>query len=254
MSNKQHLEKRIDNFRKGIYAVGGSGIASNRLTALLKAFILKTYCLPIMLYGLEPVYLTWSDIELIKRSFTVAMKRCLILNKYLKTENLCYACNINPIPIEIIHRKLSFYLLLCNNPLTKKIICEIYASNTISNKSFIKEVNDIIEGDHNYENVMNKTTTILKKIKETNDIKKASQIVIDIKFYLNNPNVVNWRKLNELLIPEALADRQDAFWGLMTEETTTDGETEYEFASVRTDLRNQEENIRSINIATILQY
>ena len=190
--------------------------------------------------------------ELIKRSFTVSLKRCLILNKYLKTENLCYACNINPIQIEIIHRKLNFYLLLCNNRITNNIIKEISNADKIAKKSFIQEINDMIDGDFNHENVMNTARNTLKRIDEANRMKINSQIVIDIKFYLNNPNVINWRKLNDLLIPEALADKQEEFWGIANEEIAMNGEIDREFEYIRSDLTNQTENEQSININMII--
>ena len=83
-------------------------------------------------------------------------------------------------------------------------------------------------------------------------MKINSQIVIDIKFYLNNPNVINWRKLNDLLIPEALADKQEEFWGIANEEITMNGEIDREFEYLRSDLTNQTENEQTININMII--
>jgi hypothetical protein len=251
LSNKEHITKRIDNFRKGLYAVGGTGIASNRLTATIKAFIIKTYCIPILLYGIEPIRVTWSDIQLLKRTFTVALKRCLIMNKFLKTEDLCYACNMEPVPIEIIKRKLNFYIQLNNNALTRRIIEQLILHNKIGEKSFISEIQNILNDNPNPNELTTKVRQTLMHMELVKREKLNSKIVIDIKFYISNPSVVNWRKLNELLIPDSIRDRQDEYWSNL--ENGSDMYIENEFNNIRYELINNNLESRNTAINTFLQ-
>jgi hypothetical protein len=170
MSNKVHIKNRLDKFNKGIYAIGGSGITSNRIGAWLKSFILRTYCLSIFLYGVENLPLSWYEICSIKSAYTVALKRCLMLNKLLKTEELCYACNMEPIQIEIIKKKIILYKQLMMNKITKDVALTMIedhknnSNNKLMHKFFIIDYCMIIDTDYEQNSITNKTREVEIKL------------------------------------------------------------------------------------------
>jgi hypothetical protein len=223
MSSEIHVKKRLDNFYKGFYGIGGIGISSGLLNARLRAFLLNTYCLPILTYGLEVVHLNVQQTEKIKRAFTITLKRCLALNKLLRNEELMYACGMEPIGKLIIKKKLKSLLMLYNNKTTKHIIMamgdKLFLNNaglkpSIYKKSTVYEC--VILAEVNYSNKHNLFNEIKESVATLNlekEIMSESEIVQEVAALLDRPSLENWKQINDLLIPAQIEHLQEAFWG-----------------------------------------
>ena len=73
---------------------------------MLKGFLIKTYCLNIILYGLELISITKIEMKLIRTTVTGMIKSLLGLNKFCHTEKLLYALRLNKIEKIILLRKI----------------------------------------------------------------------------------------------------------------------------------------------------
>jgi hypothetical protein len=222
MTSGEHLNSRIEKFQRSIYGIGSLGISNHNINATLKAYLLKVYCLPVLLYGCECTYYNKTQLNNTKRCFTVMFKRCLNLNKQLRNDELLYATNIEPI-ITLIHRKkINALILLCKNKTIRDLFENIISgtdyqqSNNQIKKSFIYECSDIIEEDiTSIELLLNGATTYINGIDGEYEIMRNSDEVNEVRWLLEHPNAQNWFQLNQLLIPTQIEKLQEQYWECM---------------------------------------
>jgi hypothetical protein len=231
LNSTTHVEKRIEKFHAGFYGMGGLGILNGCLGAMLKSYLLRTYCLPILLYGTECIELNYTQSNRIKRTYTLTLKRCLALNKLLHTESLLIATGLEPFQDLINKRKIKCFLNLIENQTTHNIIKEIIAANNFDNiwhkKSSITELRQIIySNEYNPDDVITLKNDALTKVVAINSHKdhlQKSELNQRLVWLLNNPSTENWKTINELLIPDEIADLQATYWNEMIEiETNTE--------------------------------
>jgi hypothetical protein len=154
----------------------------------------------------------------IKTVYTVALKRCLFLSKLLRTDDLCCACGMEPIVIEIIKRKMILYQQIMENEVTRQIasnMIEFQRGNPTSKlmkKSFIIDYSILLNCELNIHIIKTRTADLRKQLNNAYLLKQESQAVLDIKFYLNNPSVDNWAKLHQMLAPDAIRNREIEYW------------------------------------------
>jgi hypothetical protein len=79
-------------------------------------------------------------------------------------------------------------------------------------KSYIYDYAVMLNCEMDIHIIKDKTNQLRKELVATHLKRMESQIVQDIKFYLNNPNVANWRKLHSLLIPQELKEKESEYW------------------------------------------
>ena len=107
----------------------------------------------------------------------------------------------------IVRRKLGFALALLNIEVTSKIVNNMsnhLKSNNCS-KSLTKEYFMLIQDEtYNYETMADKLNKLKILIEKDNNLNVESDIVIEIRWLLNNPTAENWIKLHEIIIPKAL--------------------------------------------------
>jgi hypothetical protein len=223
LSSQTHLNKRIEKFQSGFYGMGGLGILNGCLGSMLKSFLLRTYCLPILMYGIECIYLNQAQTNMVKRAYTLTLKRCLSLNKLLHTEGLLIATGLEPFADMINKRKLKCLLILLENPTTKNIVNEIITINNNSGiwdkKSMITNIRQIIyANNYNPDSIQTLKIDAITAIKAINN-NKAHLIDTEnnqrLIWLLNNPSTENWKEINDLLIPSEIAHLQPNYWNEM---------------------------------------
>jgi hypothetical protein len=219
MTSDTHLNARIDKFQRSVYGIGDLGITNHAINATLKSFLLRTYCLPVLLYGCECTYYNKTQLNNTKRCFTVIFKRCLNLNKLLRNDELLYSMGIEPI-INLIHRKkINALIFMCKNQTMKKLFNNIInntnqqQSNSQSKKSFIYECGDILEHTINdIETLLISAEDHIKTIDIDYEIMSNSDDLKEVKWLLEHPSPQNWYQLNQLLIPNSIEHIQSQFW------------------------------------------
>ena len=134
-------------------------------------------------------------------------KKVLQVNPRSHTTELMYALKIEPMDRLIVRRKLGFALALLNNEATSKIVNNMsnhLKSNNCS-KSLTKEYFMLIQDEtYNYETMADKLNKLKILIEKDNNLNVENDIVIEIRWLLNNPTAENWIKLHEIIMPKAL--------------------------------------------------
>jgi hypothetical protein len=207
LSSKVHVENKKDKFRRSLYGLKGMGINDSKLYTTVKGYLIKTYALPVLSYGLECTQLAYTQIKNITTYMSTITKKVLQVNPRSHTTELMYALKIEPMDRLIVRRKLGFALALLNNEVTSKIVNNMsnhLKSNNCS-KSLTKEYFMIIQDEtYNYETMADKLNKLKILIEKDNNLNVESDIVIEIRWLLNNPTSENWIKLHEIIIPKAL--------------------------------------------------
>jgi hypothetical protein len=146
MTNTTHLDSKRKAAIRSSYLMSKCGIESMKMNPRVKAFLYKTYCRPIMLYGIENFRLLKSEEKKIQTAEAMIVKRHMILSKRSRTSALIGALNIEHSEDKIQVAKCSFFLRLMQNTLTRKIIekiCSLYRSRpsySKTDKSIIGEI------------------------------------------------------------------------------------------------------------------
>ena len=128
-------------------------------------------------------------------------KKVLQVNPRSHTTELMYALKIEPLDRFIIRRKIGFALALLNNEVTSKIL------NNMSNhlKSFTKGYFMFIQDEsYNYDMMADKLNKLKRTIEKDNNSNVENDLVIEIRWLLNNPTAENWLKFHEIIMPKAL--------------------------------------------------
>jgi hypothetical protein len=209
MSNKDQIETRSEKFRKSLFALGPMGINNKRTNNLLKSFLIKTYCLPILLYGIECTRLTITDINKINTTATTMIKKVMQINPRSQTEELMYASKIEPIAKTIIRRKLGFLIQLIENEVTRDILTNILEEirKGSCNSGLTMEYINIAEYESlNIVHIYEKANKIKTVIEVENSYNLKTDQVINIRWLINNPTEENWKELHKIIMPSAIKE------------------------------------------------
>ena len=207
LSSKVHVENRKDKFRRSLYGLKGMGINDSKLYTTVKGYLIKTYALPVLSYGLECTQLSYTQIKSITTYMSTITKKVLQVNPRSHTTELMYALKIEPLDRFIIRRKIGFALALLNNEVTSKILNNMsnHLKSLNCNKSLTKEYFMLIQDEsYNYDMMADKLNKLKRTIEKDNNSNVENDLVIEIRWLLNNPTAENWLKLHEIIMPKAL--------------------------------------------------
>ena len=208
-----HLKPRKDKYLKATYGLGNVGISNDNINAMLKGFLMKTYCTPVLLYGIEVMPITLTQLNSLKSTITLSIKRLLKIEKLASTTKLLYALKIEPTDRQIMRRKLNTIYQLYINPVTQKIMNEmgkiinnsIINNKNIPNKSIVLDTINILE-QKSYEpnNMLTKCKEVTTWIQTENKLMERDDEIIEIRRLITVPTLENWAELNNQLRPEAV--------------------------------------------------
>ena len=164
------------------------GINTELLCPFMKGQLFKIYIRPILLYGMENVYIKKTTMNLLKRTDGNLLKMTFGLPTRCRTKDLQFALNINPIKNQIDKQKLDFYERLCNNELTLKVLQQ--TSKLEVNKDILEEVVSIIDEYNEYPLVSSQVNTF--------DKIKAIKYVMDVEFKADRESSNNAQSIKQL--------------------------------------------------------
>ena len=144
-SNLTHVEIKKKNTTNSSFSLCKLGFLNNKLDQSLKTFLFRTYCKPIINFGMENCRLTASQRNELTELEAKILKRALGLDKRCYTEPVFAALRIIPFKWEYIMNKLSFFIRLTKYSLTKEFLLEeIKIKNYLSKANLIWEVAAIL--------------------------------------------------------------------------------------------------------------
>jgi len=140
-SNFEHLKTRKNKLINMTYMLNNKGMDSKYLGDELKSFLYRTYCRPVLNYGLENTFMSENALNDLKRLESLIMKKKLHLNKYCSSTKLFNALKIMNIKDVIIIKKLKFFVQLSRNLLTRDILeAELMNLTDLHTHCLIKEI------------------------------------------------------------------------------------------------------------------
>ena len=118
IKSNAHLSIRKKNCLKRYFSLNPLGLNNEYMDGLIKAFLIKTYCQPILYYGIENLNI--NKIQLQELSTTVGhmLKKIFHLNKRTRNSDILNACNMHNTLVNITIRKLKFLFRLHSNNIT----------------------------------------------------------------------------------------------------------------------------------------
>ena len=117
--------------------------------------------------------------------------------------------------------------MLCKNPTTKEVLIAV-EREIIENpshwhsKSVVAEIKEITEHqDYTISGLCLASKDLLTKMNLSLKLEKNRQSTQELSALLFDPSIENWYRIKQLLIPSALAECQDRYWGdtMQIEET-----------------------------------
>ena len=184
---------------------------------MVKAFLVKTYALAVITYGVECYALNYGELKGLASTVSTTLKRAIGLKPRIHNDELLYALKMEPICRHIIRKKLKFFIEMLNNNRMRYMIefigsqinTEIGNGKSIERLLLKKSI--VAEMVAMNEQNMYQTDELAEKIKKTyatiqaeNFLNNKSDKVIEIRFLLTNPSPKNIVAINELLCPEEL--------------------------------------------------
>jgi hypothetical protein len=135
-----------ENFKKvnkSIYSLSYLGLSPNGISASLKAFLYKTYCLSQFTYALETTTLTTSTRDFLNIKQNNIIRQILGLRKFCRMSNILRCLKIFNFNTLYIKTKLSFLNSIKNNIICTGIfeyLCHDLNSKTKNTGSFQKDM------------------------------------------------------------------------------------------------------------------
>lgn len=188
--NDYHINSLIKKTTKSSFKLSNVGYKSPEMNYLTKSSLCKTYLRPILTYGLENIYMRKKDISKIQTTEGNLIKNALGFSNRVKTTELLYAMNLEPINEKISTIKATFLIRLIKNQFTSALfesLNELYKINPNRN-SFIHELKNITEceSDEMREIIIASERTINKNKNSYLNSKKCDEKVLKLKELLNS--------------------------------------------------------------------
>lgn len=179
-----------------------NGFVNDHLDPHIKGRMTQTLIRSVLMYGIENCKLTNDDINKIKKTEGIILKRLLGISKWSITTPLYSSLKIESTFNYIKRQKLIFFQRLQLNPYTNKVINEIASENF--NESIIQDVTEILLLQPSTKiEIINKACSVaIKKIEQENDdYYKDELLTKNIKraFNIKRPRVRRFI-LNKLLM------------------------------------------------------
>ena len=138
LSYTNHVEARIQACRRNIYRFTSIGMSYPGLDTSVKSYLWNIIGSPTLLYGMECVHLSKSDICLLKSTQGSIIKHVMGVNKRSHHTNLLKALNITPVDELIENNMLQLYhrIFSTDTPLTH--LQSIFLAKYLSSNNIIK--------------------------------------------------------------------------------------------------------------------
>lgn len=176
-----HLANKRLSMSRSIYSMFPIGIQGSNMSNDIKSHLIKTYCRPILYYGIENLSINKTELKKIHSCEGILIKKAFGLPKTMHHTSIMNSYGYDPSNIAIAKRKLNFYVQLMKNNLTASIIekrGQEDDSNMMFNRGIVSETKRIlrnqylIESDEEVDNEPISQENILEKIKrKLNSIK-----------------------------------------------------------------------------------
>ena len=210
LNSKDHIKLRIKNTLKRYYSLNSLGLNSKAVDPITKAFIISTYCLPILYYSIENAELSPRQQQDIRSTVGELVKKSLNIRQRCHTTDLLAAVDIKD-PLEvIIIRKLKLFSRLLDNPTTLAIIeeenKEFEHGKPFSKQSFTEQIYDILKINERVEFTDVLEAKGVEKIHELENKYKAKKEefdVINLRYLLEENKIGD---AEEMITPAELAE------------------------------------------------
>lgn len=108
-SSDAHISARISKCRSSFYSLQNKGILHSYISPAVKAFIWKTYCLPVLLYAIECFPVNSSESRDLESCQGNLVKRGIGLSKFYRSSPLLGALEIPTISENVTLMRVSLY-------------------------------------------------------------------------------------------------------------------------------------------------
>ena len=145
-SSKLTVEARISTGRRTLYALMGAGLhGTNGLPVKISIKLYETYVQTRVLYGIESIKLTKSDVNNLELFHRKTIRSLLGLPERTAIPGLYILSGCTPM-IGLIHlRVLTFLLSLLREPTTREVVVRQYVMKDTKSSSWVVEVQDILQ-------------------------------------------------------------------------------------------------------------
>jgi hypothetical protein len=119
LKENSHIEERTNKFIKCTYDLERLGLRSNALSKNAKAQILKSFCRPVLLYGVENATINKGQLKDLKTQESLLVRGIFKLNKHSCTSEVLSAMRMDSMANTIEKAKLKFFVRMIQHPVTR---------------------------------------------------------------------------------------------------------------------------------------
>jgi hypothetical protein len=112
----KHLDKRLRKYIKSVYALDRLGMKTQTLDIKVKTHLIKAFCRPVLLYGIEAVYINKGYMTKLKKHEGLLVKRALGLSKRSRHTKVLMAVGLEPTEQTVERRKGPAQLSIHSRP------------------------------------------------------------------------------------------------------------------------------------------
>ena len=106
LNSQLHLETRKQKFNQASYNLGSACLIDKNVNWKVKSLLIKTYAIPVIMYGMDVVILSLNQLENAKATVAKVVKKCLGLPPRSLATKLLFAMEITPTHRAILKSKL----------------------------------------------------------------------------------------------------------------------------------------------------
>jgi hypothetical protein len=150
-----HLEIRKNKSVASSYGLYKSGLNNEYTDPLVKSQLIKTYCRPTLLYGIENCYLSRRQISELETIDGIMLKRAMNMAKFYRYKDLQLAIDMDPMVKVIQKLKLNFFVRICNNNITRRITEYLLNVKDKIRKTLLDEIKEIVDIDGDINKINN---------------------------------------------------------------------------------------------------
>ena len=190
LNNKDHLNKKRFATFSAVNKIKDLGIESINISTAMKSCLYKTYCRPVLFYGIENLVLSELEKKKLQTIEANIIKRSYGLSHRVRSTDLIYSVGLERSIRKIERLKLNFLKRICTNTFTDKFIRilakKFRASPRNVNKKSILYECKCITGANEFEidKILQKGNEKLKFIDRETESIINSEKVIKIKSIL----------------------------------------------------------------------
>jgi hypothetical protein len=122
LSHKQHLSKRKSLCYMGVKELEDLGFNYARTTPKMKGLLYNSICRSKLLYGIESIQLSNSELKKFETYEGNILKRANDLSTRSRSTALVYGMGISKLSVAILKRRLNFVIQVLTNEITNEII------------------------------------------------------------------------------------------------------------------------------------